>query len=189
MYKTYGDMYEDLRKKATVVEQNRADVLGELRERFERWRGVMEKMLSELSDQYNALLAEVGGRGLIVLRASKDIEKAGLELHAGFKGNEPVSLDGLSPSGGERTIALVAFLLSLQHYIASPFRAIDEFDVHMDPRNRETVSRLIYVAARANETSQYIAITPGQVSLPSEENVHVIVVQNVEGSSLVKEMK
>ena len=85
----------------------------------------VEKMLSELSDRYNALLSEVGGTGLIVLKASKDIEKAGLELHAGFKGNEPMSLDGLSPSGGERTIALVAFLLSLQHYISSPFRAID----------------------------------------------------------------
>ncbi len=189
MYKTYGDMYEDLRKKAGVVEQNRAEVLGELRGRFDRWRLVMEKMLEELSQRYNALLAEVGGRGQIVLKASKDIEKAGLELHAGFKGNQPVSLDGLAPSGGERTIALIAFLLSLQHYIFSPFRAIDEFDVHMDPRNRETVSRLIYLAAKANGANQYIAITPGQVSLPSEENVHVIVVQNVEGSSLVKELK
>ena len=188
MYKTYGEIYEDLRKKATVVEQNRADVLGELRDRFDRWRGVIEKMLSELSEKYNALLSEVGGKGLIVLKASKDIERAGLELYAGFKGNEPVSLDGLSPSGGERTIALVAFLLSLQHRISSPFRAIDEFDVHMDPRNRETVSRLIYLASKANDSNQYIAITPGQVTLLGEENVHVIVVQNVQGSSLVKEM-
>jgi len=188
MYKTYGGIYEDLRKKATVVEQNRADVLGELRDRFDRWRGVIEKMLSELSEKYNALLSEVGGKGLIVLKASKDIERAGLELYAGFKGNEPVSLDGLSPSGGERTIALVAFLLSLQHRISSPFRAIDEFDVHMDPRNRETVSRLIYLASKANDSNQYIAITPGQVTLLGEENVHVIVVQNVQGSSLVKEM-
>ncbi len=188
MYKTYGDIYEDLRKKATVVEQNRADVLGELRDRFDRWRGVIEKMLSELTERYNALLSEVGGKGLILLKASKDIEKAGLELYAGFKGNEPVSLDGLSPSGGERTIALVAFLLSLQHFISSPFRAIDEFDVHMDPRNRETVSRLIYLASKANDSNQYIAITPGQVTLPGEDNVHVIVVQNVQGSSLVKEM-
>src|SRR5437867_4114609 len=188
MYKTYGDIYEDLRKKATVVEQNRADVLAELRDRFDRWRGVMGKMLGELSERYNALLSEVGGKGLIMLKAFKDIEKAGLELYAGFKGNEPVSLDGLSPSGGERTIALVAFLLSLQHFISSPFWAIDEFDVHMDPRNRETVSRLIYLASKANDSNQYIAITPGQVTLLGEENVHVIVVQNVQGSSLVKEM-
>jgi len=188
MYKTYGDIYEDLRKKATVVEQNRSNVLAELRDRFDRWRGIMEKMLGELSERFNALLSEVGGKGLIVLKASKDIQKTGLELHAGFKGNEPVSLDGLSPSGGERTIALVAFLLSLQHFISSPFRAIDEFDVHMDPRNRETVSRLIYLASKANESNQYIAITPGQVSLPGDDNLHVIVVQNVQGSSLVKEM-
>jgi len=189
MFKTYGDMYEDMKKKTTVVEHNRAEVLNEFRERYERWKSVMEKMFEELSGRYNALLADVGGKGSITLKASKDIEKAGLELHAGFKGNNPVSLDGLAPSGGERTIALIAFLLSLQQYVASPFRAIDEFDVHMDPKNRETISRLIYAVSSSTESGQYVAITPGQVTLPGERNVHVIVVQNVEGSSLVKELK
>ncbi len=187
MYKSYGELYEDLKKKAEVVEQNRSEVLGELRERFDRWKTVMDKLLEELSAKYNALLSEVESKGRIVIKASKDIEKAGLELYAGFKGNEPVSLDGLAPSGGERTVALIAFLLSLQQFISSPFRAIDEFDVHMDPRNRETVSKLIHAAAKATDSSQYIAITPGQVTLP-EDNVHVIVVQNVEGSSMVKEL-
>ncbi len=189
MFKSYGDMYEDLRKKAEVVEQNRTEVLGELHERYDRWKGLMGKLLEELTERYNSLLQEVGGRGRIALKSSKDIEKAGLELYAGYRGNEPVSLDSLAPSGGERTVALVAFLLSLQHYISSPFRAIDEFDVHMDPRNRETVSRLIHAAAKTSESSQYIAITPGQLSLPDEQGVHVVVVQNVEGSSLVKELK
>ncbi len=187
MYRSYGEMYEDVKKKAEVVEQNRSEVLGELRERFDRWKTVMDKLLEELSKRYNALLSEVESKGRIVIKASKDIEKAGLELYAGFKGNEPVSLDGLAPSGGERTVALIAFLLSLQQFISSPFRAIDEFDVHMDPRNRETVSKLIHAAAKDTDSSQYIAITPGQVTLP-EDNVHVIVVQNVEGSSLVKEL-
>jgi chromosome segregation protein len=187
MYKSYGQLYEDLKKKAEVVEQNRSEVLGELRERFDRWKTVMDKLLEELSERYNVLLSEVESKGRIVIRASKDIEKAGLELYAGFKGNEPVSLDGLAPSGGERTVALIAFLLSLQQFIASPFRAIDEFDVHMDPRNRETVSKLIHAAAKATDSSQYIAITPGQVTLP-EDNVHVIVVQNIEGSSMIKEL-
>lgn len=189
MFKSYGDMYEDLRKKAGVVEQNRSEVLGELHERYERWKGLMGNLLDELTSRYSGLLAEVGGKGRISLKSSKDIEKAGLELFVGYKGNEPVSLDSLAPSGGERTVALVAFLLSLQHYISSPFRAIDEFDVHMDPRNRETVSRLIHAAAKSEESNQYIAITPGQLSLPDEQGVHVVVVQNVEGSSTVKELK
>jgi chromosome segregation ATPase len=59
----------------------------------------------------------------------------------------------------------------------------------MDPKNRETVSRLIYAASKTTDTSQYIAITPGQLSLPSEDQVHVVIVQNVEGSSIVKELK
>jgi structural maintenance of chromosomes protein 5 len=189
MYRTYGEMYEEMKKKAEAVEHNRTEVLGELRERFDRWQAVMAKIFEDLSERYSALLAEVGAKGRIVLKASKDIEKAGLELYAGFKGNEPVSLDSLAPSGGERTISLIAFLLSLQQYVSSPFRAIDEFDVHMDPRNRETVSRLIYAAAKTSGSRQYIAITPGQVSLPGEESVHVVVVQSVEGSSVVKELK
>jgi len=188
MFRSYGDLYEDLKKKAVVVEQNRSDVLGELHQRFDKWKTIMGQLLDELSLRYNGLLTEVGGRGQITLRASKDIEKAGLELYVGFKGNEPVSLDGLAPSGGERTVALIAFLLSLQQFIASPFRAIDEFDVHMDPKNRETVSRLIQAASKFSDTTQYIAITPGQLTLPAEDRVHVIVVQNVEGSSLVKEL-
>lgn len=189
MFKTYGVMYEDLRKKAEVVEQNRSEVLGELQGRFDRWKTVMGKLLEDLSARYSSLLDEVGGRGGIDLKSSKNIEKAGLELYAGFKGNEPVSLDSLAPSGGERTVALIAFLLSLQQFISSPFRAIDEFDVHMDPKNRETVSRLIHAASKTTDTSQYIAITPGQLSLPGEDQVHVVVVQNVEGSSIVKELK
>ena len=188
MFRSYGNMYEDLKNKAVVVEQNRSEVLGELHERFDRWKTVMSKLLEQLSETYNKLLAEVGGKGKIHLQTPKDIEKAGLELYVGFKGNEPVSLDGLAPSGGERTVALIGFLLSLQQFIASPFRAIDEFDVHMDPKNRETVSRLIHAAAKSNDTTQYIAITPGQLTLPEEEQVHVIVVQNIEGSSLVKEL-
>src|SRR5207253_7075933 len=146
MFKTYGDMYEDLRKKAEVVEQNRSEVLGELQGRFDRWKTVMGKLLEDLSARYSNLLEEVGAKGRIDLKSSKNIEKAGLELYAVFKGNEAVSLDSLAPSGGERTVALIAFLLSLQQFISSPFRAIDEFDVHMDPKNRETVSRLIYAA-------------------------------------------
>lgn len=188
MYKNYEGVYADLKNKVEVVEHNRSEVLGELKERFDRWRTVMDKLLEELSEKYNALLSEVGSKGKIVIRASKDIEKAGLELYAGFKGNEPVSLDGLAPSGGERTVALIAFLLSLQQFISSPFRAIDEFDVHMDPRNRETVSKLIQAASKSTDSSQYIAITPGQVAVPEEDSVHVIVVQNIEGSSVVKEL-
>ncbi|TMI62392.1 hypothetical protein E6H16_06115 [Candidatus Bathyarchaeota archaeon] len=189
LYRNYAGIYEDLKKKAEVVELNRGEVLHDLRERLAKWRTIMEKLFEDLSIRYDSLLAEVGAKGRIVLKPAKEIEKSGLELYAGFKGNDPVSLDSLAPSGGERTVAIIAFLLSLQQYVESPFRAIDEFDVHMDPKNRETVTKLIYAAATSSDPSEYIAITPGEVTLPEGQDVHVVVVQNVEGASVVKELK
>jgi chromosome segregation ATPase len=82
---------------------------------------------------------------------------------------------------------MMAFLLALQQHITSPFRAIDEFDVHMDPKNRELVTQLITSSAATMTEGQYLAITPGQISVT--ENSHVIVVQNVQGSSVVSELK
>src|SRR5438093_11240493 len=139
MFKTYGDLYVDLRKKAEVVEQNRSDVLGELQGRFDRWKTVMARLLQDLSSRYDSLLDEVGGKGRIDLKSTKHIEKAGLELYAGFKGNEPVSLDSLEPSGGERTVALIAFLLYLLQFTSSPFRAIYVLYVHLVLLYRVTV--------------------------------------------------
>jgi chromosome segregation ATPase len=118
------------------------------------------------------------------LVGGEDIERAGLEISAGFKGGRPMPLDSLTQSGGERSLALVSFLLALQQHIKSPFRGIDEFDVHLDPKNREEVSKLIVSSSKDLRNAQYIVITPSQVRVEGG-NVHVIVVQNVGGVSTV----
>jgi len=80
----------------------------------------------------------------------------------------------------------MAFLLALQKHIKSPFRAIDEYDVHMDPRNREIIANLL-ISAVKNEGAQYLAITPNQMFFEGKD-VHIITVQNVDGKSLIREV-
>jgi chromosome segregation protein len=149
---------------------------------------VISTFLRSLEAHYNQILQEVGATGELKVTVGKDFEQAGLDILVGFKGVPPTRLDSFTQSGGERSIALMAFLLALQQHIASPFRAIDEFDVHMDPKNREVISKLIVSSARELGETQYLAITPGQVTVP-DSDVHVVVVQNVEGTSLVAEVK
>ncbi|MEM2897239.1 MAG: hypothetical protein QXG01_06700, partial [Candidatus Bathyarchaeia archaeon] len=79
-------------------------------------------------------------------------------------------------------------LLALQQNVLSPFRAIDEFDVHMDPRNREIISRLMLSSIKSGFEGQYLVITPGQIRIP-DENVHVIVVQSMNGYSTFYEVR
>jgi len=129
----------------------------------------------------------VGGNGSVHLVNASDIEAAGVELFIGFKGAAPVPLDAYTQSGGERSVAVVSLLLALQHHVRSPFRAVDEYDVHMDPRNREAVSRFLISVVKASEESQYLMITPGMINF-AEEDTHVITVQNVEGKSQVREV-
>jgi len=188
MYTSYTTMYEDLRGKAEQLALNRQEVMAEVEKRLERWKDVISTFLRSLEARYNQILQEVGAAGELRLTVGKDFEQAGLDILVGFKGVPPTRLDSFTQSGGERSIALMAFLLALQQHIASPFRAIDEFDVHMDPKNREVISKLIVSSARELGETQYLAITPGQVTVP-DTDVHVVVVQNVEGTSHVAEVK
>jgi len=181
-------MYEDLRGKAEELARNRQEVITEVEKRLGRWRDVVSTFLHSLETRYNEILVEVGATGELKLNVRKNVEQAGLDILVGFKGAPPTRLDSLTQSGGERSIALMAFLLALQQHIASPFRAIDEFDVHLDPKNREVISRLILASARELGETQYVAITPGQVTVP-DTDVHVVVVQNIEGSSVISQVK
>ena len=187
MYSSYAKVYEDLKLKADQVAVSRQEVLAELDKRLSRWREVLANFLEGLTGRYGEILRTVGATGEIRLISSKDIEKCGVEILVGYKGNKPTALDAFTQSGGERSIAMMAFLLALQQHITSPFRAIDEFDVHMDPKNRELVTQLIMSSAAAMTGGQYVAITPGQLNVTDKS--HVIVVQNVGGTSLVSELK
>ena len=188
MYASYTTMYEDLRGKTEQLARNRQEVISEVEKRLERWREVMSAFLRSLETRYNEILQEVGAAGQLKLGVGRDVNQAGLDILVGFKGVSPTRLDSFTQSGGERSIALVAFLLALQQHIASPFRAIDEFDVHMDPKNREVIARLIVSSAKGLGDTQYLAITPGQVTVP-DTDVRVVVVQNVEGASVVAEVR
>lgn len=187
MYSSYAKVYEELRQKSDQVASNRQEILTELDKRLGRWREVLTKFLEDATKRYNEILASVGATGAIKLISSRDIEKCGIEIRVGFKGNNPTPLDAFTQSGGERSIAMMAFLLALQQHITSPFRAIDEFDVHMDPKNRELVTQLIISNSESMHEGQYLAITPGQINVT--DKCHVVVVQNIAGGSIVSELK
>jgi chromosome segregation protein len=181
IYANYRRMEAELREKARAADENRRRALGELEERREKWKEAVGRLLAEVSARYREVLAAIHATGDVGLAGPGSLEEAGLELRVGFRGSEPHVLDAMTQSGGERTTATMAFLLALQGAIASPLRAVDEFDVHMDPVNREAVFRQMF--AGVGEGRQYVAVTPGPV-VP-ERGAHVLVVQNVGGRSEV----
>jgi chromosome segregation protein len=187
MYNSYLKVYTELQSKSHLIEENRKKVLSEVEDRMSTWRSIVKDLLARVNPRYQEILGTIGGTGSVRLVDSDDIEAAGVEIFIGFKGAFPVALDAYTQSGGERSVAVMAILLALQQDIKSPFRAVDEYDVHMDPRNREAVSRFLVSAVKSSKESQYLMITPGMINF-ADEDTHIITVQNVEGKSQVREV-
>jgi chromosome segregation ATPase len=185
MYLNYLNVYNELKTKVDVVSENRMDALQAVEERKLRWMSMIRSLLKNVSRIYQDFLKKINATGNIRLLNAPDIETAGLELTVGFKGAEPAILDAYTQSGGERSTATMVFLLALQQYVKSPFRAVDEFDIHMDPKNREIISDMLYEEIEGTRDIQYLTITPGQIT-NVDEGVHVITVQNIEGRSEIQ---
>jgi len=184
MYKSYSRTFREFQEKIELVRARRREVMEEIEERTRRWLEVTQELLDQVNIRYRSLLARLQARGEVRLVNSRDIEEAGLEMYVGFRGAPQTRLDAYAHSGGERSTSVMAFLLALQQNVVSPFRAVDEFDLHMDPKNREIVSEFIVSTLEGSE-DQYMVITPSQVAF-SGENIHIIMVHKTEGTSTAR---
>lgn len=182
MYENYNETFREIQRRIEEVKESRRQVLEEIEERNRKWRDVTENLLEEVNVRYKRLLAKLQAVGETRLVNSHDIEDAGLEIIVGFKGAAPQRLDPYTHSGGERSSSVMAFLLALQQNVVSPFRAVDEFDLHMDPQNKEAVSEFI-VSAMEGTDDQYMAITPSRITFKGQD-VHIIMVHKTDDVSV-----
>jgi chromosome segregation protein len=185
-YESYSKLYLELKEKAQLVAENREKTLEEVKTRMQSWRTVMQNLLDRVNLEYQKIMSQTSATGEVQLSSSQDIETAGLEILVGFKGGKPVALDAYTQSGGERTTATMSFLLALQQHVRSPFRAVDEYDIHMDPKNREMIAKILLSIIKDANT-QYVVITPSQITF-AQQDANVITVQNLEGKSVVREV-
>jgi chromosome segregation protein len=186
MYESYSKLYLELKEKAQQVAENREKALEEVKTRMQNWKTVIQSLLERVNLEYQKTLAQAQAVGEVNLVNGHDIEAAGLEIVVGFKGGKPVPLDAYTQSGGERTTATMSFLLALQQHVRSPFRAVDEYDIHMDPKNREVTAKML-ISTVKDASAQYIVITPSQITFAQNET-NIITVQNIEGKSVIREV-
>jgi len=185
IYSNYSKLFEELKEKSEIVAANKEEGLKELDSRRGIWRNAITDLLDSINSSFQEIMSYIEAKGLARLVNLEDIENAGLELFVGFRGTPPVLFDYYTQSGGEKTASIMAFLLSIQQMLRSPFRAIDEFDIHMDPRNREEIYKMMISSMKGAEC---LLITPGQLTV-TDPSVHVIVVQKAYGKSRVREVK
>ncbi|MGC8661741.1 MAG: AAA family ATPase [Nitrososphaeria archaeon] len=184
IYMEFRDKLEEYRGKLEVIKKNKEITMEEIKKRSEEWRSLIRNTISKVNARYNEIMSQINSSGKVVLENEDDPENAGLRLYASFAGSDLIPLDSFSQSGGELSASVTAFLLAVQTYVVSPFRALDEFDVHMDPLVREKFIKSIYDMIK-NEEAQYLVITPNFPTFYSSD-IHYIVVQKTQTGSVSK---
>ncbi len=188
IYNDYSGNIDELKVKLAQLQENKKAMLAELQSRKKVWKEAIANLVASIDPAYQAVLSASDATGFVKFEEGAEIEDAGIDLYVGFRGSAPTTLDPFTQSGGERSVSLMAFILSLQARIVSPLRAMDEFDIHMDPKNREAMFKMILSQMKQRAASQYLVITPSIITV-FDKSAHVITVQAVHGSSEIRELK
>ncbi|HVP22686.1 MAG TPA: AAA family ATPase [Conexivisphaerales archaeon] len=188
IYRDFQNRIGELSGKLEKLKDNKEATMKEVSDRFKVWRKQLDELATDVNESYGRMLSLIGAAGRVRITGEDDPLKAGIELQVAFRGQDLVPLDSYTQSGGERSSAVTAFLLALQQHILSPFRAVDEFDVHMDPSSRETFIKALHDYFRKDRSVQYLVITPGTPAF-YDESAHYIMVQKVAAASQIKVAK
>jgi len=172
---------ERLTEERRKIAEERDSILERRKEAASRWRSTLEQAVRDVNTHFQELISKVGGEGYVALEGADPYE-AGLEIYVGFDGAPPEAVSSMAHSGGERTLSTVGLLLAVQKMKPSPFRILDEFEIHLDPENFERVSLLLKEASR---DTQYIVVTPARLRIPPHAD-RVVFISKYEGAVSVQ---
>lgn len=136
--------------------KTRSDLLTIIAELDDKMQGIFAEAFADTQ----AAFAEVfpvlfpGGSGEITLSDPDDMLGTGIEMTVRPAGKKVERLSLLS--GGERSLAAVAWLIAIFHARPSPFYIMDEVEAALDDAN---LGRLLQVFEGLRQNSQLIVIT------------------------------
>lgn len=144
----------------------------------ERFFEVYDEINRNFKDIY-ASLSE-GGEAELQLEDEEHLFESGLTIKARPRGKKILLLSALS--GGEKSIASLAFIFAIQRYDPSPFYVLDEIDMFLDGVNAEMVSRMI---KRNAQDSQFIMVSLRKVALKEANHVYGVTMRDTGVSEMI----
>ena len=157
--KSRSDEFQTEVERLTNEKTELLTLVGEIeKKKREKITEVVAQVGTHFKEIYGELSA--GGEGEIALENPDDPLAGGLLIKARPVGKTVGRLEQLS--GGEKSLASLAFIFSMQRYDPSPLYVFDEVDMSLDGLNAEFVGRML---RRNAERAQFIVISLRKVTL------------------------
>ncbi len=185
-YEEYMGNYKQLSIRINELEKERGSIFNFIDEVEKEKQEHFMKAFNEVCENFSAVFAELtgGGDGRLELQKPEDPFTGGVDLYVQFPGKPMRLVSGAS--GGERSVAAIAYLLAIQRFLKAPFYLFDEIDAHLDDLN---ASRLADVLKKNALESQFLMVSLKDVMVHNADKIYGVFAQRGRSRIIALPMK
>ena len=125
-----------------------------------------------------------GGKGSLSFTDKENILETGIEISVQPRGKKVKKLSLLS--GGERSLAAIAFLFSIFKSFPSPFYILDEVEAALDDAN---LHRMINLLNHVKDDAQFLIVTHQQQTMHAGDVLYGVTMEPGSGSRVFTKTK
>jgi chromosome segregation protein len=185
-YGEYMNNYKNQSTRINELEEEKAGILKFIEQVEKDKTAHFIVAFNEVCENFNHLFSRVtgGGDGRLELQKPEDPFSGGVDLYLQFPG-KPMRL-GSGTSGGERSVAAIAYLLAIQSFLKAPFYLFDEIDAHLDDIN---TSRLAEVLKDNSNEAQFLMVSLKDIMVHKADRIYGVFAQGGRSRVLALPMK
>lgn len=187
VYEEVKKEYDELLTKVEKIRLEKDDVLRMIAEIEGKKKDIFLETFEAISKNFTQIFSNLTTKGQALLELEDPenplADGAGVEIRVQISGNK--FLDIKSLSGGEKTLAALAFIFAIQEYKPASFYFMDEVDAALDKANSNLLSKLI---AKYSKQAQYILISHNDAVITEADTVYGVSMQE-SGMSKVVSLK
>jgi chromosome segregation protein len=148
--------YKELSLRLNELEREKQAIIKFMEEIESKKRKVFLEAFEKINQNLQKYFSKLTGGGFATLKLENlgDPFVGGIEMIVQFPNKPSIVVSGAS--GGERSVAAVAFLFAIKEFTPAAFYIMDEVDAHLDAFH---VSKLADLLLEESEKAQFIVIT------------------------------
>ncbi|HID91440.1 TPA: hypothetical protein EYP44_05730, partial [Candidatus Bathyarchaeota archaeon] len=167
--------YKLISERINDLERDKRAILDFIERLEKEKRRVFTDAFTRVARRFSEFFAKItaNGRGFLKLQDEENPLNGDIDMLIQLPGKSTISVSGAS--GGEKSIAVVSFILALGDLMRAPLYIFDEIDVHLDQFH---VERLADVLKERSRSFQIIIVSRRSPVLAKADKVYGFFMQN-----------
>ncbi|MDA9695748.1 AAA family ATPase [bacterium] len=185
-FESLNTRYEDISTNIEELNTTKKELLKYISEIEEEIKFRIENSFNTISVNFEEVFEKLfpGGKGSLTLTNPENLLESGIEISVQPRGKKVKKLSLLS--GGERSLAAIAFLFSVFKSFPSPFYILDEVEAALDDAN---LHRMLNLLEFVKEDAQFLIVTHQQQTMQAGDVLYGVTMQPGSGSRVFTKTK